>query len=612
MLTQTLGRPSIDTVAPRLVSEGEEVLLIGSNFAYAASVEDLGNVTIDGVQCNNVRMRSPTAIICEAPTPTSDRLERSRQDASELADLDVVVTQRYGISSPPANISYEASGAPLQEIPSRVIAWRPIGVGGTVEVRWVYPVDDVLDSIAAVQSFDIEMKTISAGSESVVSGSDASDSASSQVSGNTTVIRRAVDDIQSVTEVKGGMIVYSEHVVAISRYPMRLRVRAVNPTSRSNWSDVSEIVKENCAADEYLQTQLPLELQICAPCPAEAYCGGMHAENIVAKPGIRRVHWSESGLGFTECSVQNACTGFDVNAEGRPGIASISSSQLDSSQISNATRLLRVAQSSSGTDRPSRLWRMRLLATTQEAESQSSMQVVELPSLNSTLALGSYPSWIPIESWLNPGLIEGCAAGYEGALCSSCVDGHTKADKGACRPCETKEVVIFAAVAIGLLVMIIVLGLTCNAVWSKGRTTVEVTAMKIAFSHLQTVAVASRLPFQYPGFVLRLFAAMDSLSSVQTDVLSLDCLLTPETQSTAFPSTDDNSISSGLYNLPLGSRFIAKSIITLCIPAIIVGIAAIFWSIWPILRAACCLPLARLLACTQPASRNAKLGVARG
>ena len=141
----------------------------------------------------------------------------------------------------------------------------------------------------------------------------------------------------------------------------------------------------------------------------------------------------------------------------------------------------------------------------------------------------------------------------------------------------------------------------------------SVASAKILFSHLQTVAVALRLPFQYPPFVRDLFAAMNSMSSVNTDVLALDCLLTgdaPDHESTTLSASladalngtrndlegsTDGSDSWG-PKLPLDSRFIARSIVTLCIPLMLVGIAGVFWCVWPLLRAVCCAPCAAYVA----------------
>jgi len=107
------------------------------------------------------------------------------------------------------------------------------------------------------------------------------------------------------------MLVYAEEIVAPTVMPLRVRVRGVNPTSQSTWSNYSSIVTENCDAGQYLQTQLPLGEQSCGECPSEAYCGGMPADRVVALPGYWRVPWSSSGLGFVQCKSEAACRGFD-------------------------------------------------------------------------------------------------------------------------------------------------------------------------------------------------------------------------------------------------------------------------------------------------------------
>lgn len=187
-------------------------------------------------------------------------------------------------------------------------------------------------------------------------------------------------------------------------------------------------------------------------------------------------------------------------------------------------------------------------------------------------------------------------------MCSSCDGGFTPVDGTKCRQCEDRRLVIVAAVLVGLLLLLVVLGLTFNAVISKGQTTVSVAAAKILFSHLQTVAVALRLPFQYPPFIRDLFEGMNSMSSVNTDVLALDCLLAGETGS----GTTTAAVSEAGLSLPLDSRFIAKSIVTLCIPLLLIGFAAIFWCMWPITRAICCAPCAAIASAVDARQRAAR------
>ena len=224
-----------------------------------------------------------------------------------------------------------------------------------------------------------------------------------------------------------------------------------------------------------------------------------------------------------------------------------------------------------------------------------------LPLLQSVLHDNSFPTAIPKELWPTPGLIEGCESGYDGTMCSACESGFTAVDGSLCRRCEDKSVVITAAVFVCLLLLLVVLGLTFNAVLSKGQTTVSVAAAKVLFSHLQTVAIALRLPFQFPGFLRELFEGMNSVSSVNTDVLRLDCML-------AGGSGDGRAVEQVTSDvgvaLPMDSRFIARSIVTLCIPLMLVAVAAVFWSVWPCVRAACCAPCAYAVLAMERKSRS--------
>ena len=238
------------------------------------------------------------------------------------------------------------------------------------------------------------------------------------------------------------------------------------------------------------------------------------------------------------------------------------------------------------------------LARGLQALSDGGVPEEELPLLNDVLLQGSFPSAIPQDLWPVPGAVEGCSDGYDGTMCSSCEGGFTPADGTKCRQCEDRAVVVVAAVFVCLLLLLVVLGLTFNAVISKGQTTVSVASAKILFSHLQTVAVALRLPFQYPPFVRDLFAAMNSMSSVNTDVLALDCLLAGDTEAEAGDSDDSP-------RLPLDSRFIARSIVTMCIPLMLIGMAAVFWAVWPSIRMVCCWPCARAVqACVALSSSD--------
>jgi len=181
----------IETIAPRLLDTGSEMLLIGENFGEDEG--DVLDVEVDGISCRDIQLRPPTALVCVAPAPSKERIDAAATDVSVLSNLTVVLVTKTGVRSASQRISYTLAGAPLVDAPSEVIAWRPVGRGGTVVVRWAYPEDNILDPIAEVTSFDLELTNIASAS--------GSGSTLVIVPANRTVLRRAVGDMVTTTTV---------------------------------------------------------------------------------------------------------------------------------------------------------------------------------------------------------------------------------------------------------------------------------------------------------------------------------------------------------------------------------------------------------------------------
>lgn len=89
---------------------------------------------------------------------------------------------------------------------------------------------------------------------------------------------------------------------------------------------------------------------------------------------------------------------------------------------------------------------------------------------------------------------------------------------------------------------------------------------------------------------------MNSVSSVDTDVLSVDCLL----------AGDEEDTGGGSPHLPLQSRFIARSIVVLLMPIAMVSFAALFWCAWPTIRITCCAPCVAICCDVGVPSRGAR------
>jgi hypothetical protein len=298
---------------------------------------------------------------------------------------------------------------------------------------------------------------------------------------------------------------YRTEFLSLSSHPISLRMSVRNDIGYGNWSKTI-IVFPGCASHEYLMSYRPLAGQLCNECPRGAHCGGGRASNVTALSGHWRIPWSSAGLGFQECPVATSCLGY-------------SAAQSRNYSVSNLEGIEQL--------------------------------LPQPPSLSDVVS---------------PEALESCASGYQGVLCSACEEGFTRWGRYECRKCADRVLVGLAAAGVSVIVLFMVGHLTLNAVRSSLQDSVkmDVAAIKIGFSFLQTVSIASSFELRWPDSVRGLFGVMESVTSVTSDVLSLDCMLLGQQE----------SLSSFFPN---GSVFLARTSIMLSVPFLLVFVVALFW-----------------------------------
>lgn len=84
--------------------------------------------------------------------------------------------------------------------------------------------------------------------------------------------------------------------------------------------------------------------------------------------------------------------------------------------------------------------------------------------------------------------------------------------------------------------------------------------IKIGFSHLQTIALASSFELAWPQEIVRFFDVVDTSSSVSPDIVSIDCL---------FDRSETDSQASRTF-------FLTTSMILLA-PIVFVAVVSLFW-----------------------------------
>ena len=123
------------------------------------------------------------------------------------------------------------------------------------------------------------------------------------------------------------------------------------------------------------------------------------------------------------------------------------------------------------------------------------------------------------------GMDEGCVQGTTGPLCLECADAYVSSSTtGECGKCAD-QATTYAAFFIGVLLAITSLGLLIRStLHSRGRASeIGVGVIKIAYRHMQLVSMAASFPLKWPTVLSSVFAAMNFVSNVGNQALSIDC-----------------------------------------------------------------------------------------
>lgn len=155
---------------------------------------------------------------------------------------------------------------------------------------------------------------------------------------------------------------------------------------------------------------------------------------------------------------------------------------------------------------------------------------------------------------------EGCDEGYKGVACASCAAGYAPQGSFQCSLCPEPAV----STSLGLLLGVLVTGVVCLLVYrtlqnggAEGR--LESAAVKVLFTHLQTIAITAALPLQWPEGALAMFDLASATTTISAESFSVDCGL------------DGGSA-------PGESRFFSRSILILFVPVMCIVGGAVLWT----------------------------------
>jgi hypothetical protein len=158
-----MGNPSVDIVSPDTAAVGAELLVLGSNFGNEAS--ELVDITIDGVSCTQIVHRGPNAATCVVPPPRPEKAEQARDSPTILRGLSLLVHTLGPQQNPnrQALFAYTGSGEIPRNAPYGVVAWRDVGVSGSIRLRWFHthlpewawnPTPERKDDAAIIRQFE--------------------------------------------------------------------------------------------------------------------------------------------------------------------------------------------------------------------------------------------------------------------------------------------------------------------------------------------------------------------------------------------------------------------------------------------------------------------------
>jgi hypothetical protein len=566
---QPIGTPVIRLLAPAVASEGDSILLFGDNFGR--SIHDIKNITIHGSPCRSMEYLSGVAVRCTVPSIPADlrRIVAVEGRTEVLRGLSVQLTTIGGLVNPPnALFAYSGSGVPPVNPAFAVAGFRTVSSTSTVSLRWffrnkpdslVQMRESELEFVEVVDSFDVEWSNILSNiTDTIERATRISDtSVTGGTDGEVTVklatltlqamnpeevepatIRPVIEQFhwdkhantnQTLIDLSStGFNWFSTELNGYEKYPYIFRVRGRSPSGVGPWSGWSDPVYQACSESELLALHYknPAD-QICEKCPSDyAFCAGRGIDVVVAKQGYWRIPIQGKGIGFAKCPRPLSCLGWTEEML----------AQFFESQRSQGNQSV-----------VARLGDARSLAVT------SSLVPEKDPSQTSSdLVPYSYPGL-----QLDPKEVEGCATGYEGILCSSCIYGYARSGPFTCSACAPPwQLGVLLAVAI-CVVFGVVSFVISRALKQKGSSTKpEIQLIKVILTAMQQVGIAASFDLRWPSAVVELFKGVDSMSSVSSDALSIDCM-TPQ-------------------RMQVGNFFL-KSLIVILSPFIIVGTLSVFW-----------------------------------
>jgi len=589
---QHFGAPNVTDIAPRFAAELEPVFILGTGFGYRA--QDVLSVTVDGTPCHRVVHRGPTTLSCYMPVKSAELEARAAVDRRALGDLPLVVTTSGGLRSSPVLVSYEGAGASIREVPRHIIGFRNVGAWQAVLVRFSFPEHDVTSDVVRVSAFEVELTT------QLATASSAGGAANSTEA-------RVIDvgDAEATTPTRDGVVVYLLELKVAVQAPVALRVRAVNSAGAGPWSDPTPPVPPTCRENEFLTSHLEVARWACEPCPANAFCGGAPADNVTALAGTWRVPWSPSLLGFAPCHVPAACRGYEDSwngagllSNGTEGPSPTPASGGGAAANASAANTTEVRAAGGGS----------IVDGGQDslADLLAGGSGTQLAALSAVLDSTRPTTARPREEWGASSSQEGCADGYWGTMCTSCRPGFTRWGVYECRECADAATVLSLSVVVVLVVFTGVCVLVLNALRANSKgVKVEVAALKIVFSHLQTVAIAAAFDLQWPELAMTLFSAMSSATSVSSDMLSIDCILEIAASAAGRPG------AAAPVPVPRDSAFLARSVVMLAVPIVLLALAGAFWGCLLPACECCCSGVERTSTVARTAASSAATRVRR-
>jgi type IV secretory pathway VirB2 component (pilin) len=157
-----------------------------------------------------------------------------------------------------------------------------------------------------------------------------------------------------------------------------------------------------------------------------------------------------------------------------------------------------------------------------------------------------------------------CAERYSGNLCHRCKIGTARSGATGCAACKSRAenvLTLLGGFLATLVVLAVIIVLTLQAAGRPGR--MEVMLAKIVITHLSTISLASSFELSWPSAATGLFDFADSLASVDSSIISPDCVMEREAVERSY----------------LGSTYLQRSVVTLILPCVIVPFLAMMWMI---------------------------------